>query len=89
MGYVMQPRRILAALVATLITSPLVAAVPAATRPPARYHIGPYPIGVAAGNGSAWVSTHRDSILYRIDVRTVATAYTTKAVVMGIISFNP
>ncbi len=67
---VMQPRRILAALVATLISSMLVAAVPAATRPPVRYHVGPYPIGIAVGNGSAWVSTHRDSILHRIDVKT-------------------
>ena len=38
--------------------------------PQVKIPIRNYPLGVAIGGGSAWVSTHRDSILYRIDVKT-------------------
>jgi virginiamycin B lyase len=44
--------------------------VHATVAPPAKIPIRNYPLGVAVGGGSAWISTHRDSILYRVDSKT-------------------
>lgn len=57
---------VLAAAAAVVV----VATAAAALAPAVRLKIGPYPLGVAVGGGSAWVSTHRDTMLYRVDAAT-------------------
>ena len=58
-------------ITAAIALSGAVAAAAAATaKPSTKIRVANYPIGVAVSGTNAWVSTHRDSLLYRIDRRT-------------------
>lgn len=57
---------------AAVTTAVLAVAASAGAAPFVRIHVDNYPIGVAVEGTSVWVSTHRDSLLYRIDTRTNA-----------------